>query len=57
MALARVLVKGRQIELASYLLSRVYSATHSEETRTRIRAIQDAIESDDFDIASIDSML
>jgi tetratricopeptide (TPR) repeat protein len=56
-ALARVLVKGRQIELASYLLSRVYSATHSEETRTRIRAIQDAIESDEFDIASIDSML
>lgn len=50
-ALAQVLIRGRQIELASYLLSRIYSATHSEELRAQIRRAQEIIHAEDFDPA------
>jgi tetratricopeptide (TPR) repeat protein len=57
MNLARVLIKGRQKDLALYLLSRVYSSAHSEDERTRIRAIQQQIEAEDFDIDTVDQIL
>jgi tetratricopeptide (TPR) repeat protein len=38
-ALARVLIKGRQYELASYLLTRMVSANHADEWRRRFRSI------------------
>ena len=55
-ALARLLAKGRQFELASYVLSRIYSATHSDEARQQISSIQEALEAADpnsFDVDQI----
>jgi tetratricopeptide (TPR) repeat protein len=55
--LARILIKGRQTELASDLISREYSATDSEETRAKLREIQRRIEDRDSAIAAIDELL
>lgn len=57
LSLARVLLKGRQVELASYLISRVYSASHSQETRDRLRLLKSIIESEAFDIDDISEYL
>lgn len=38
-ALARVLIKGGQHELASYLLSRMVSASHDEDWRSSVHEI------------------
>ncbi len=55
--LARVLIKGQQPAYASYLLTRLYSATHSEDTRAAIRQILQDIEAGDVDIDALDSLL
>jgi tetratricopeptide (TPR) repeat protein len=39
LALARALIKGGQHELATYLLSRMVSASHADEWRSGVRAI------------------
>jgi hypothetical protein len=57
MNLARVLIKGRQKELALFLIARVYSSAHSAEERAGIRTIQQQIEADDFDVSTIDRIL
>jgi len=57
MNLARVLIKGKQKELALYLIARAYSSAHAAEEREEIRSIQRRIEADDFDISTIDRIL
>jgi tetratricopeptide (TPR) repeat protein len=50
--LARVLIKGSQHELASYLLRRLYSASHADDWRADLRAIIDDLEDGEADIAN-----
>jgi tetratricopeptide (TPR) repeat protein len=47
--LARVLIKGGQRDLGAYLVSRLYSATHSEEARAEFKAIRQQIEAGEVD--------
>jgi tetratricopeptide (TPR) repeat protein len=54
-ALARVLIKGGQHELASYLLSRMLSASHADEWRAGLRAVIAALE--DGNVTSSDYAL
>jgi tetratricopeptide (TPR) repeat protein len=55
--LARVLIKGRQPELAAYLLRRLYSATHNTEQRVKLLAIIEEIEDGDYDADAIAAQL
>jgi tetratricopeptide (TPR) repeat protein len=52
-ALVRVMLKGQQPEVASYLVSRLYSASHSEEARARLLELQQAIATGDVDLTNI----
>jgi tetratricopeptide (TPR) repeat protein len=52
--LARVLVKGGQKDLAAYLVSRLYSATHSDEGRELYRTIRKEIEDGNVDLKKLD---
>ena len=49
--LTRVLIKGRQHELASYLLRRLISASHADAWRGELRAIIDDLEDGVADVA------
>lgn len=53
MALVRVMIKGRQPEVAAYLVSRMYSASHSEEARARLLELRDDIEAGTVDLEEI----
>lgn len=46
-ALIGVMLKGRQPEVASYLVSRLYSASHSDGERERLAELQEAIDNND----------
>ena len=50
--LARVLIKGGQHELASYLLSRMLSVSHADEWRNDLRALIDDLEDGEASSAS-----
>jgi tetratricopeptide (TPR) repeat protein len=52
--LTRVLIKGNQLELAEYLISRLYSATHSDERREVYREILAEIETGAVDVSRFD---
>lgn len=54
--LARVLVEGGQTELATRLVSRLYSASHSEQARARYVEIRDALAEDEPDLSAIAAM-
>jgi len=56
-ALARVLLKGGQPQAASFLISRLYSANHSEEGRARLRSILRQIEDGTLDLDELDHLL
>jgi tetratricopeptide (TPR) repeat protein len=49
--LARVLIKGGQRDLGAYLISRLYSASHSQEARAEFKAIRQQIEAGEVDSA------
>jgi tetratricopeptide (TPR) repeat protein len=55
--LARVLAKGGQKELASYLISRTISASVSSLGREYLRDVQRQIETEDPDAATLDELL
>lgn len=50
MDLARVLIKGRQHDYASYLASRLYSVSHSERWRTGLQSLIEDLADKDVDI-------
>jgi tetratricopeptide (TPR) repeat protein len=52
--LVRVLIKGQQPEFASFLISRLYSATHSEEARAKFRKLLKDIENGTVDMAELE---
>lgn len=53
LALIRVMVKGHQPEVASYLVTRLYSASHSEETRAELLELRQKIEEGNVDLAEL----
>ena len=55
--LARILIKGQQPELATFLLRRLFSATHSEEARAAYAEIIDEIADGEYDVESISAQL
>jgi tetratricopeptide (TPR) repeat protein len=57
LSLARVLLKAEQTEPAVYLITRIYSASHSAEGRAQLRALQQQIEDGTLDIEKIDELL
>ena len=54
LALVSVLVRGRQPEFASFLISRLYSASHSDTTRADLRQLQDEIASGAIDLSKFE---
>lgn len=53
MALVRVLIQGQQPGAASYLLSRLYSASHSEQARAGILELQQQIRDETVDVTQL----
>jgi tetratricopeptide (TPR) repeat protein len=54
MDLVRMLIKGNRPEEASYLVSRLYSASHSEQVRANLLELQQQIEDGEVDPTRLD---
>lgn len=57
LALIHIMLKGNQPEIASYLVSRLYSANHSEEGRARLLQLKEDIDSGNMDSELIQQLL
>lgn len=55
--LARVLIRGRQPQLATYLLNRLHNGTHDEDARIRLTEIMTALADDDYDAEDVVALL